>query len=297
VLNVVIDPLLILGIGPFPEWGVAGAAIATVSTRGFAAAIGMYMLFNGMVDIDLSLRDLKLEWRWIKKILDIGLPSSAARVGSALGFVGLMALIYAFGNVVPPAAYGVGQRVIQMTNLGIWGFAGSATTMVGQNVGADQQSRAERIVHRTLLVSGAIMVVLSIVVFFVREPVVAVFLSRDVDKFSAVVAEASRFIGIFVVSIPFFGWFRIFDSTYRGTGHTKAAMAFSLSRILIMRLGFSYFLAFPAFGFGLDLGLVGIWIGMTLSNITSAGLSYLYFGTGRWKEKTIEETDETATPT
>jgi putative MATE family efflux protein len=298
VLNIVIDPLLILGIGPFPEWGVAGAAIATVATRGIAAAIGMYLLFNGRVDIDLSLADLRLEWRWVKQILDIGLPSSAARVGSSLGFVGLMALIYAFGNVVPPAAYGVGQRVIQMTNLGIWGFAGSATTMVGQNIGAEQKSRAEKIVRQTVLVSGAIMVVLSIGIFFVREPVVSVFLSSDIDKFDAVVAEASRFIAIFVVSIPFFGWFRIFDSTYRGTGHTKAAMAFSLSRILIMRLGFSYFLAFPAFGFGLDLGLVGIWIGMTLSNIASAGVSYLYFRTGRWKEKTIEEeTDETAVPT
>ena len=296
VLNVVIDPLLILGVGPFPEWGVAGAAIATIATRGFAAAIGMYMLFTGKVDIVLSPRNLKLELGWVKKILDIGLPASAARIGSALGFVGLMALIYAFGSVVPPAAYGVGQRVIQMTNLGIWGFAGAATTMVGQNVGAEQQSRAEKIVRRTLLVSGAIMVTLSIGIFVVREPLVSVFLSSDIDKFDSVVAEASRLISIFVVSIPFFGWFRIFDSTYRGTGHTKAAMALSLTRILVMRLGFSYLLAFPAFGLGLDLGLVGIWIGMALSNIASAGASALYFRTGRWKEKTIEDADETAVP-
>ncbi|MEF8757405.1 MAG: MATE family efflux transporter [Halobacteriales archaeon] len=294
LLNVVVDPLLILGIGPFPEWGVAGAAVATVATRGFAAAIGLYLLFAGRVDIELSVSDLWLRWRWVKKVLDIGLPSSAARVGSALGFVGLMALIYAFGPVVPPAAYGVGQRVIQMTNLGIWGFAGAATTMVGQNVGADQQSRAERIVRRTLLVSAAVMIVLSVGIYLGREPLVAVFLSPDLEKFGAVVAEASRFIAIFVVSIPFFGWFRIFDSTYRGTGHTKAAMAFSLSRILVMRLGFSYLLAFPAGGYGLDLGLVGIWIGMTVSNVASAGLSYLYFRTGRWKEKTIEDSEAVA---
>ncbi|MBS3782395.1 MAG: MATE family efflux transporter [Candidatus Thermoplasmatota archaeon] len=292
VLNVILDPLLILGIGPFPQMGVAGAAIATVSTRGVAAVIGGYMLFTGKVDIKLSLRDIKLRLRWVKKIFDIGLPASVARVGSSLGFVGLIAMISSFGTVAI-SSYGVGQRVIQMINLGIWGFAGSATTMVGQNVGAQQQSRAEQIVHKTLMVSGVIMVTIAIVIYLIREPMVAFFLDEsEVEQFGAVVSEASRFISIFVISIPFFGWFRIFDSTYRGTGHTKAAMSFSLTRILVLRLGFSYFIAFPVFGIGLNLGIVGVWIGMTLSNITITGLSYLYFRTGRWKERTIEEKDE-----
>ncbi|MFW5952816.1 MAG: MATE family efflux transporter [Candidatus Natronoplasma sp.] len=292
VLNVILDPLLILGIGPFPEMGVAGAAIATVSTRGVASVIGVYMLFTGKVDIKLTLQDIKLRLRWVKKIFDIGLPASVARVGSSLGFVGLIAMISSFGTVAI-SSYGVGQRVIQMINLGIWGFAGSATTMVGQNVGAQQKSRAEEIVHKTLMVSGVIMVTIAIVIYLIREPMVAFFLDEsEIEQFSAVVSEASRFISIFVISIPFFGWFRIFDSTYRGTGHTRAAMSFSLTRILILRLGFSYFIAFPVFGIGLNLGIVGVWIGMAMSNITITGLSYLYFRTGRWKERTIEEKDE-----
>ncbi|MFP4185841.1 MAG: MATE family efflux transporter [Thermoplasmata archaeon] len=292
VLNVILDPFLIFGIGPFPQLGVAGAAIATVSTRGIAAFIGVYMLFTGKVDIKLTLHAIKLRLRWVKKIFDIGLPASIARIGSSLGFVGLIAMISSFGTIAI-SSYGIGQRVIQMINLGIWGFAGSATTMVGQNVGAKQQSRAEEIVHKTLMVSGVIMVTIAIVIYLIREPMVAFFLDEgEVEQFSAVVSEASRFISIFVISIPFFGWFRIFDSTYRGTGHTKAAMSFSLTRILILRLGFSYFLAFPVLGMGLNLGIVGVWIGMALSNITITGLSYLYFRTGRWKERTIEERDE-----
>ncbi|MFP4143424.1 MAG: MATE family efflux transporter, partial [Thermoplasmata archaeon] len=288
----ILDPFLIFGIGPFPQLGVAGAAIATVSTRGIAAFIGVYMLFTGKVDIKLTLHAIKLRLRWVKKIFDIGLPASIARIGSSLGFVGLIAMISSFGTIAI-SSYGIGQRVIQMINLGIWGFAGSATTMVGQNVGAKQQSRAEEIVHKTLMVSGVIMVTIAIVIYLIREPMVAFFLDEgEVEQFSAVVSEASRFISIFVISIPFFGWFRIFDSTYRGTGHTKAAMSFSLTRILILRLGFSYFLAFPVLGMGLNLGIVGVWIGMALSNITITGLSYLYFRTGRWKERTIEERDE-----
>ncbi|MBS3816892.1 MAG: MATE family efflux transporter [Candidatus Thermoplasmatota archaeon] len=292
VLNVILDPLLILGIGPFPQLGVTGAAIATVSTRGVAASIGLYMLFNDKVDINLSLKDIKLKLIWVKKIFDIGLPASAARIGSSLGFVGLIAMITHFGKV-PIASYGVGQRVIQMINLGIWGFAGSAMTMVGQNIGAKQQSRAEEIVYKTLLVAGVIMVAISIFIYLAREPMVAFFLDEgNVAEFSAVVTEASRFIGIFVISIPFFGIFRIFDSTYRGTGHTKPAMVLSLGRIMGLRLGLSYILAFPAFGIGLNLGILGVWWGMTLSNIIIALLSYLYFRTGRWKERTIEEEEE-----
>ncbi len=295
VLNVILDPLLILGIGPFPELGVAGAAIATVSTRGVAAAIGMYMLFNGKVDIKLSLRDLKLRFRWVKKIFEIGLPASAARVGSSLGFVGLVAIISSFGKV-PVASYNVGQRVIQMINLGIWGFASASMTMVGQNIGAKQQSRAENIVKKTLMVSGVIMAILAVFIFAVREPFVAFFLDKGVDQYKDVVREASTFVAIFVASIPFFGFFRIFDSTYRGTGHTKPAMVLSLTRIWVLRLGLSYFLAFPAFGLGLDLNITGVWIGMAMSNIIITIISYLYFRTGKWKERTIEES-ETAKPT
>lgn len=292
VLNVILDPLLILGLGPFPQLGVAGAAIATVTTRGVAAAIGMYLLFNGKVDIKLSLRDLKLKMKWVKKILEIGLPASAARVGSAFGFVGLITIISSFGTV-PIAAYGVGQRVIQMINLGIWGFASASMTMVGQNIGAKKQKRAENIVKKTLMVSGIIMAVISVFIFVVREPFVAFFLDKgSLDQYGAVVNEASTFIAIFVASIPFFGFFRIFDSTYRGTGHTKPAMVFSLTRIWVLRLGLSYFLAYPAFGLGLDLNITGVWIGMAMSNIIITAISYLYFRTGKWKERTIEEREE-----
>ncbi len=295
VLNVILDPLLILGIGPFPELGVSGAAIATVTTRGVASAVGIYMLFGGKIDIHLSLKDLKLRMRWVKKILDIGLPSSAARVGSALGFVGLIFIINRISGPqgIPLAAYSVGRRVIQMVNLGIWGFASASMTMVGQNIGAKQKERAEDIVKRTLMVSGVLMTLITISIFVVRGSLVSFFLSEsNVENYAAVVKESSRFVAIFIVSVPFFGFFRIFDSTYRGTGHTKPAMVFSITRIMGLRIGLSYILAFPVSGYGLDLGILGVWIGMTLSNVIIAFASYMYFRTGRWKERTIEEEEE-----
>ncbi len=295
VLNVILDPLLILGIGPFPEMGVAGAALATVTTRGVAAGVGIYLLFNGKVDIKLSLKDLKIKLGWVKKILDIGVPASIARVGSSLGFVGLVAIIAHFGTI-PLSAYGIGQRIIQMVNLGIWGFASASMTMVGQNIGAKQKKRAETIVDKTLLVSGVLMGIITVFIFLVRGHLVSFFLDEgSIENYMGVVNEASRFIAIFIVSVPFFGFFRIFDSTYRGTGHTKPAMVFSLMRILVLRIGLSYLFAFPVFGIGLDMGILGVWIGMAMSNIIIAFISYLYFRTGKWKERTIEEEGPTST--
>ncbi len=292
-LNMILDPILILGIGPFPTLGVAGAAIATVTTRGVASGVGVYLLFTGKVGIKLKLKHLKLKLRWVKKIFDIGLPASGARAGSALGFIGLIAIVSAFGTI-PLGAYSIGRRVIGMVNLGIWGFASATMTMVGQNIGAGNKLRSEKIVKKTIMVSMALMAIISVAIYLTRTPLVSIFADEGaIEQYSAVVSESARFVAIFVFAIPFYGLFRIFDSTYRGTGHTKAAMMLSLTRIMVLRIGLSYLLAFPAYGYGLNLGILGVWIGMSLSNIIIAFVSYGYFRTDRWKEKTIEEEEPT----
>lgn len=283
IVNVVLDPILIFGIGPFPQLGVTGAATATALSRTIAAIVGIYLLFNDRVDISFTLKDMKLKLDWIKKILDIGLPATVARAGSALGFVFMFALVANFGKN-PVAAYGIGRRVVHLITIAIWGFAGASMTMVGQNIGGGNKERAEEIVKKAIMVALLIMVMITVPLFFFRENLMQVFIADE-----AVIAEGARYLAIFSISIPFFGIFRIFDSTYRGTGHTKPAMVLSLFRIWALRLGLSYLLGYAAFGVGLDLGVLGIWIGMACSNIIAAFLSFIYFSTGRWKSKTIEE--------
>lgn len=289
-LNIVLDPILIFGMGPFPAMGVTGAAIATALSRTTAALVGIYLLFNGKVDIKLTLKSMKLKMRWIKKILHIGAPATFARSGSALGFIFLFALVAIFGEK-PVAAYGIGRRVIHIITIAIWGFAGASMTMVGQNIGAGNKERAENIVKKAVLVAMIIMFIVSGVMVFFREWIMRAFIS-DPD----VISEGARYLAIFSFSIPFFGIHRIFDSTFRGTGHTVPAMGLSLFRIWVLRLGLSAFLALPAvtilvftIPFGADMGVVGIWIGMAASNVIITALSYTYFLSGRWKSKTIRD--------
>lgn len=274
----ILNPFLIFGIGPFPAWGVIGAGVTNLIGRGVAAFTAVYLLFTGKRGIDLSISDLGLESHWIKQIFRIGGPSSLARGGSSLAFVVLTGFVAAFGTV-SLSAYAIGRRMTQMVNIGIWGFTSSVSTMVGQNVGDENMERAEAIVKKALLISGAIMFSAASLLYFIRRPLIRVFINNK-----AVIEAGASYVAIFVFSMPFFGFFRIISSAYRGSGHTKPSMALSLGRLWGLRIGLSYLL-----GFLLGFGSHGIWWGMSLSNFITASLSYPWFLTGNWKEKTVNQ--------
>ncbi|MBS3790963.1 MAG: MATE family efflux transporter, partial [Candidatus Thermoplasmatota archaeon] len=287
--NLVLDPILIFGAGPIPALGVTGAAIATATSRIIAALVGIYLLFNNKVQIKLSLRNLGLRFRWVKQIIKIGAPATIARAGSAVGFVALFSIVAVFGKE-PVAAYGIGRRVLHVITFATWGFAAASMTMVGQNVGAEQTERAGKIVKKAIMVGFLLMFTAASILVILRTWVISMFINNQ-----AVIDEGARYLLIFGLTIPFFGIYRIFDSTFRGTGHTVPAMGLSLFRIWGLRIFLSATLALPAISigiytlnFGFGLGVKGIWYGMAASNLIIAGLSAIYFFTGRWKEKTIE---------
>lgn len=295
IFNLILDPILIFGVESLgiPGMGVTGAAIATASSRTIAALVGIYLLFNNKVNINLSLKDLRLKFTWIKKIVKIGLPATMARGGSALGFIFLFALVAVFGEK-SVAAYGIGRRVVHVITIAIWGFAGASMTMVGQNVGAEQKERAENIVKKAIMVALVIMFSISGLMVLFRESIIQFFIHD-----SEVVRIGAKYLLIFSISIPFFGVYRIFDSTFRGTGHTVSAMSLSLFRIWMLRLFLSALLALPfidlylfKINFGFGLGIIGVWIGMALSNFLIAFFSFGYFLTGHWKKKTIDKRSE-----
>ena len=283
-VNVVLDPLLIFGWWIFPELGVSGAAIATSVSRVTAGLVGIYLLFNNRVDIRLALTDLKLKWRWVKQIITIGAPATFARAMTAFAFVILFALVAIFGET-PVAAYGIGRRVIHVITIAIWGFADASMSMVGQNVGAENKKRAEVIIKKAILVSSIIMFSTGAAVIIFRSGIMNFFIDEV-----PVITEGSRYLAIYSMSIGFFGIFRILDSSYRGTGHTIPAMGLEIFRIWGLRLFLSALFALPSLpliGIGFDMGVLGVWVGMALSNPIGAGASYIYFKTGRWKKKTI----------
>lgn len=275
--NAILDPLLIFGWGPLPQLGVAGAAFATVASRGMIAVMGLGLLASGRVGVRLCPSWLVPRWREIRKILEVGGPNAVDHMATSLGFVVLMSLVTGFGTTVV-AAYGVGQRLIHLINVAIWGATTALLTMVGQNLGADQPQRAEEIARRGIRSTFGVLLLFALFTVLLREPLYRIFIAE-----AEVVAEGSRFLAIFGMSVPFFGLFAATSAVFRGAGHTVPPMVASLIRLWGMRILWSWALAY-----GLGLGPVGLWTGMALSNFLGGGMLYAWFLRGTWKQRVVE---------
>ncbi|NIP66721.1 hypothetical protein GWO18_01190 [Candidatus Bathyarchaeota archaeon] len=165
-----------------------------------------------------------------------------------------------------------------MVNVILWGGVTAVSTMVGQNLGADQTRRAGKIVKRLLLTFFSIAAAASIGIYFLRGPLYQVFINDP-----AVLQMGSTFITFFIPSVPFFAVFRLSTSVFEGSGHTRPSMTVSLIRLWGLRILLSY-----AFYFILGAGAVGIWIGMAIGNFGAAILSVAWLSKGGWKKKIIE---------
>ena len=284
VLDTALDPFFVFGWGPIPQMGVVGAALTTLMTRGLVAIIGMYLLFSGRLGIKLSLSDLKPDVNWMKKVVSIGGPSAIGLSGTALGFVVLISLVSIEDKLLPGegvllAAYGIGFRLINFINIVLWGGVSAVSTMVGQNLGANQHERAVEIAKKLLLAFFILSLTGSAVIYFLRVPLYMLFISSP-----EVLEAGSVFITFFVFSVPFFTVFRMASGVFEGAGNTRPSMVLSLIRLWGLRT-----LLAAVFYFFLRMGAAGIWAGMTIGNLGAAALSVAWLSKGTWKRRIVEE--------
>ena len=276
LLNGALDPLLIFGWGPIPAWGVAGAAGATILSRGLVAAIGLGLLLSGRAGIKLHLGNLRPRLGRILPILRVGLPNVLDQAGTSLGFVVMMGLVSGFGTAVV-AAYTVGNRVINLVNVISWGAGSALVAMVGQNLGADQTERAGVIARRGISATFVALVGLYFVTLLLRRPLFGLFVADP-----EVIRQGAWYIAVFGTSIPFFGLFDGAAATFRGSGHTVPPMVMALVRLWVLRVFLAWALAYP-----LGFGTTGMWAGMALSNFLGGLALVLWLGRGTWKKRII----------
>jgi putative MATE family efflux protein len=300
VLNVAIDPLLIFGIGPFPELGVAGAAIATIFSRGVATAIGVYVLFATASGPSVSLPDLRPKFATMKKIVGLGVPSAAEQSASALAMVTLTAMVAAFAPPVV-AAYGLGNRLISLVFLPAMGLGRATNTMVGQNLGAGKVERAARAVRMAATIGAGVMFVVAVFAALFPDPIVGAFVGTGTEDAAETLRLGSEYVRTRAVEFAFIGVLQVVLGAYRGAGNTKTALGFSLVALWIGRVPAVAFLAFDAtipievMGNTLitiqtaGLGPTGIWIGMALGNVLGAIAAGAWFLRGTWKEAVIDD--------
>ncbi len=277
LLNAVLDPLLIFGIG-FPKMGVVGAALATDFARVMALYLGFRYLFSEKSEVKLFAKDFAINWKIVGKIFKIGLPLSVGQMATSLGFTLLISIVNLFGSAVV-SAFGIGNRIISLLNMPAMGFSQAATVMVGQNLGADNIDRAEQTVWTAakviaiVLFSGATLTFLfggGIVRFFINDP--------------EVIRVGKNLFRIASYSVPFFGIMFAFNAAFSGSGHTAPILVLNTTRLWGIRIPVAYYLAIK-----MKMGPNGIFYAMVVSNIITAVAAFLWFRRGTWKRKVISK--------
>jgi putative MATE family efflux protein len=280
LINIVLDPFMIFGWGPFARMTVAGAALATIMCQAVAAVISLVILFRGRHGLRVNWRDLLPDWFWYRRILKIGLPASIGVSGTSFGFLVLTGIIGRVPNAtVALSAYGIGDRFINISFIAIDGLSLSISTMVGHALGGDLRKRANSVVWTGTALMFGMLVAEGAILWGLTPWLFRAFIPTQ----PAIISEGILFMSLFLPSIPFFGIVNGVQSAFQGSGHNPPPMIMQLVRLWVLRVPLSLF-----FGFALHMGSRGIWAGMLVSNVLAAILALVFLATVDWHHKVIE---------
>ena len=273
VLNVILDPFLIMGWWIFPELGVEGAAIATVFSRSLAMVVGIVIMLRGSRGFKIHVADLRPDVGYLRRILALGIPASIEGTGRALS-VNLMLFVVGLFPTTVVAGYGIGVRIFSVVFLPAIAVARGVETMTGQNIGAGKPDRAASAARTAAIWMFVILSGVGAIVILGGEAIVGVF-SDDPE----VVRVGAEFLAIVAPTFGFIGLMRGYTGSIRGAGKTLVAAALAITMLGIIRLPAAWVMVTR-----FDMGTDGIWYAFAISNVIGAILAILYYRTGRWRD-------------
>jgi putative MATE family efflux protein len=275
-INIVLGPMLIFGVGPFPELGVVGAAIATSIGRGTGALYAISRLFRPGARVHVQRRhfafDPALMWQMIRLS---GSGTFQILIGTA-SWIGLIRVISSFGSAAL-AGYTIGIRVIIFALLPSWGLSNAAATMVGQALGAKKPERAERAVWIAARYNLVFLGTIGLVFVLFARAIVSLF-TRDL----AVAPYAVDCLRIVALGFLFYAYGMVITSSFNGAGDTWTPTWLNLVVFWLWEIPLAYALAVV-----LEMGPRGVFVSITVAYSTLAVLSAWLFRKGRWKTRVV----------
>jgi len=273
-INIVLDPCLIFGLGPFPEMGVPGAAVATTIGRGIGVIYQLNYLFRGRGRLKFQFRHLTLVPDLIKRMLIISAGGIGQFLITTASWVALMRIIAFYGSG-PIAAYTIALRMIEFAILPAWGLGNAAATLVGQNLGANLPDRAERSAWRAAQYNGVFMTIVGVLMLLMASQITALF-SSDPE----VLRYGTSCLRILGVGFPMYAVGMIMIQALNGAGDTASPSALNLLSFWIVQIPLALWLAT-----GFELGPNGVFIAIVFSESLLTLLSIVAFRRGRWKQQ------------
>ncbi len=271
-LNIVLDPLLIFGVGPFPELGVTGAAVATTIGRGSAVLVQIYTLFRLSHRLRITMSHFRVRLAVIWRLIKLSATGTFQIFIGMASWVGLVRVIADFGPEAL-AGYTVAIRIVLFALLPAWGLSNAAATMVGQNMGAGKPDRAERAVWQASMMSFAFLGTTGLIFLVFAPQLVALF---GIDAISARYAEHG--LRIVAGGFFFYGHGMTLSAAFNGAGDAWTPTWLNLICFWAWEVPLAWVLAYP-----LGFGPQGVFTAIAVAYTTLAILSAVLFRRGKWK--------------
>ena len=272
VINIILDPLLILGIGPFPKMGVIGAAVATTTGRAVAVLLQFYYLFNGKSLIKLTAKHFVIKINLVRNILNTSAGGMFQFIVGSCSWI-FLATIIAESGTAAVSGYGTAIRICIFTILPAWGLANAAATLVGQNLGANQPQRAEKSVWRTAFIAFCFFAVVSVIFFVFGEPLMRFFTQDE-----ASITAGTECLHILAIGYVFFAYGMIISQAFNGAGDTRTPTYINLFVFWVLQIPLAWVLAKY-----FNMGPTGVYIAIGVSETVLAIISIMIFRKGKWK--------------
>lgn len=275
-INIAICPLLIFGIGPFPELGVAGAAIGTNIGRGTAVLMQLWMLASGRSRVHIGRR----HWRIVPSVMWNVCRLSGSGFLQILidtsSYIGLVRVIATFGSDAL-AGYTIGIRTVMFAMMPAWGFGNAAATMVGQALGAKKPERAEQAVWTAAKYNAIVLGFVSVLFVAFAPQIVAIYTHDPLVE-----PYATACLRIVSAGFVFFAYGLVLTQAFNGAGDTWTPTWINLGCFWLWQIPLAWFLAIH-----LNMGPQGVFIAMTVAFSTLAIISAVIFRKGHWKSQSV----------
>jgi putative MATE family efflux protein len=276
IINLVLDPCLIFGWGPFPKLGVTGAALATFTGRSIGVLYQFYRLLRGSERIRILRHQIRLNFSVLWRLLRVSFTGILQFAVAHVGWIGLIRIVSIFGSAAL-AGYTIAIRIVIFVILPSWGLSNAAATLVGQNLGAKQPDRAEKSVWRTGFYNMLFLGSIGVVFIFFAEPIVRLF-TQD----PAVVPYAASCLRILSFGNVAWAYGMVMLQAFNGAGDTVTPTLVNFVGFWLLEIPLAYFLAIP-----IGMHSSGVFLAIVIAEAFIATVSMILFKRGRWKRQQI----------
>jgi putative MATE family efflux protein len=273
-LNLILDPILIFGLGPIPAMGVTGAAVATTLGRTVGISYQLWVLFRGNSRLHLERRHLKIVTAVMQRLLRLSGFAVFQFFVATTSYSAMVRILAPYSSEAL-AGFTIAIRVIVFVLLPAWGLANASATLVGQNLGAKKPERATRAVWVTGSLNMAFLSTVAIFFFVFSRQLVEIFTTEVMVV--EIGAECLRLISF---GYPFMAWGFIFSASFNGAGDTATPTWINLACHWGLKLPLAYVLAGP-----LGWGLTGIFASIPVAESAVAIVAVILFLRGGWKHR------------